>query len=90
MNLMNLFVCKEPNLHQIIVFLSSVLRERATAHRTLRRQDKKMKELQSSIEEERKQAEVYKSDVSRWTRVVPDTLQHWTNNSRLHHFPFLN
>ena len=39
-------------------------RERATAHRTLRRQDKKMKELQSNIEDERKQAEVYKADVS--------------------------
>lgn len=39
-------------------------RERATAHRTLRRQDKKMKELQSNVEDERKQAEVYKADVS--------------------------
>lgn len=39
-------------------------RERATAHRTLRRQDKKMKELQGNIDDERKQAEVYKSDVS--------------------------
>ena len=39
-------------------------RERATAHRTMRRQDKKMKELQGSIEDERKQAEAYKADVS--------------------------
>ena len=50
---------KASNLSLIV----SLYRERATAHRTLRRQDKKMKELQSNIEDERKQAEVYKTDV---------------------------
>ncbi len=40
------------------------LRERANAHRTLRRQDKKMKELVANIEDERKMAESYKTDVS--------------------------
>ena len=45
-------------------FVFSLDRERATAHRTLRRQDKKMKELQGNIEDERKQAEVFKADVS--------------------------
>ena len=38
-------------------------RERATAHRTLRRQDKKLKDLMQSVEDERKQAENYKAEV---------------------------
>ena len=38
-------------------------RERATAHRTLRRQDKKLKDLVQSVEDERKQAENYKAEV---------------------------
>ena len=41
----------------------SVCRERATAHRSLRRQDKKLKDLLQSVEDERKQAEVYKAEV---------------------------
>lgn len=45
----------------IVVYFS---RERATAHRTLRRQDKKLKELMQSVEDERKQAETYKAEVS--------------------------
>lgn len=47
-----------------VKFIFSLDRERATAHRTLRRQDKKMKELQGNVEDERKQAEVFKADVS--------------------------
>ena len=48
-------------------FMSSLLplhRERAQAHRTLRRQDKKLKEMVANIEDERKQGEQYKADVS--------------------------
>ena len=45
--------------------LEVATRERANAHRTLRRQEKKMKELLNNIEDERKQAESYKSDVSK-------------------------
>jgi hypothetical protein len=39
-------------------------RERATAHRTIRRNEKKIKELLNNVEDERKQAETYKGDVS--------------------------
>ena len=54
-----------------------VSRERANAHRTLRRQDKKIKELMANIEEERKMAENYKSDVSTGVslRVCCDTVE---------------
>ena len=48
-------------------FMSSLFplhRERAQAHRTLRRQDKKLKEMVANIEDERKQGEQYKADVS--------------------------
>lgn len=44
--------------------LFSLPRERAQAHRTLRRQDKKLKEMVANIEDERKQGEQYKADVS--------------------------
>ena len=40
-------------------------RERAQGHRTLRRQDKKMKELLGNIEEERRQSEVYKGEADK-------------------------
>ncbi len=40
-------------------------RERAQAHRTLRRQDKKMKELAANIDDERKQGDAYKSDADK-------------------------
>lgn len=39
-------------------------RERATAHRTIRRNEKKIKELLNNIDDERKQGETYKADVS--------------------------
>ena len=42
---------------------SSVPRESTQAKRTLRRQDKKLKELMSNIEEERKQGESHKAQV---------------------------
>lgn len=45
--------------------LDVATRERANAHRTLRRQDKKLKELLANIEDERKQGENYKADVSK-------------------------
>ena len=48
-------------------------RERATSHRTLRRQDKKLKELMQSVEDERKQAENYKAEVG---VVLSDTPSH--------------
>ena len=50
-------------LHVMCVCLSGD-RERATAHRTIRRNEKKIKEFLNNIEDERKQAEIYKSDVS--------------------------
>ncbi len=40
-----------------------VFRERATAHRTIRRNEKKIKEFQATVEDERKQGEIYKADV---------------------------
>ena len=54
-----------PNTH-----LSLANRERATAHRTIRRNEKKVKELLNNIEDERKQAETYKADVSRGRAVL--------------------
>ena len=39
------------------------IRERSTANRTIRRNEKKIKELVANVEDERKQAEIYKSDV---------------------------
>ncbi len=38
-------------------------RERSTANRTIRRNEKKIKELLAGIDDERKQADMYKSDV---------------------------
>ena len=58
------FIIVEKKTRNCVKFVFSLDRERATAHRTLRRQDKKMKELQGNIEDERKQAEVFKADVS--------------------------
>ena len=48
---------------RFIVTYFTLSRERAQAHRTLRRQDKKLKEMVANIDDERKQAEQYKSDV---------------------------
>ena len=53
-------------------------RERATAHRTLRRQDKKLKDQMQSVDDERKQAENYKAEVG-------VALAHILYSSVLHH-----
>ncbi|CAI8034560.1 Myosin-10 [Geodia barretti] len=45
--------------------LDAATRERATAHRTLRRQDKKLKDVVQSVEDERKQAESYKGEADK-------------------------
>ncbi len=45
-------------------------RERAAAHRTIRRSEKKIKELLINIDDERKQGETFKSDVSVAGQVV--------------------
>lgn len=44
--------------------LFPITRERATAHRTIRRNEKKVKELMNNIDDERKQGETHKTDVS--------------------------
>ena len=59
--------------------LSFLHRERATAHRTLRRQDKKLKDVVQSVEDERKQAESYKGEVG-------VALAHILYSSVLHHY----
>ena len=48
----------------LLSWFLSPCRDRATAHRTIRRQDKKIKDLGQSVEDERKQAENYKAEVS--------------------------
>ena len=72
LTLISLFLndCYLYNTRTVTVFLHSP-RERAQAHRTLRRQDKKLKEMLASIEDERKQAEAYKGDVSKRSHQTP-------------------
>ena len=41
-----------------------MFRDRANAHRSIRRNEKKIKELVNNIDDERKQGENYKADVS--------------------------
>lgn len=70
-----------PLCSQLIALLSFVYRERATAHRTIRRNEKKIKELLNNIEDERKQGEMYKSDVRRgrgvaWQLTITDHYLH--------------
>lgn len=47
----------------LLLYIIHECRERATAHRTIRRNEKKVKELLNNIEDERKQGEAYKADV---------------------------
>lgn len=58
--------------------LDGATRERATAHRTLRRQDKKLKDLLQSVEDERKQAENYKAEVYIGIVIVTSALKCFT------------